>query len=90
MTPLDGWKPGPNPFGNQRAQVNETWYRQTKRAVYEVRYDFQLRGFVINVEVVQKAASQLESGRSVWTLYSPMAFDDALGAMVWFALEDKT
>ncbi len=88
MRPLDGWQNGPNPFGNQRAQYNETWYRKTERAVYEVRYDFELRGFVVNKETVQKAANKFESGRSVWNLYSPMAFDNALGAMVWFELED--
>jgi len=90
MTPLDGWLPGPNPFGNQRAQINETWYRQTSRGVYEVRYDFQRRGFVINKESVLQAATKISPGNSTWTMFSPVVFADPLGAMVWFALEDNT
>lgn len=89
MRPLDGWVNGPNPFGNQRAQYNETWYRKTAKAVYEIRYDFDQRGFVVNKETVQSKATMLHPGVSRWNLFSPMAFDDPLGAMVWFELEDK-
>lgn len=86
-----GWVPGPNPFGNQRAESTQTWYRKEVGRQFEIRMDFIHGGWVIN-KSLPLSRSHLRPIDSDWTVFrvsSEHRFSGPEAAMLWFELNKE-
>ena len=92
---FEGWVPGPNPFGNQRAESTNTWYRPgyDKHGTpiqLEVRMDYVRALWVISRSYRQADFSR--PGQAQWGLFrcvTTQGFDSPAGAMLWYELNKE-
>ena len=83
-----GWVPGPNPFGNQRADDTQTWYRKEGNHQFEIRMDFIQGGWLLS-KAVKASNSQRIMTKSEWSAFraaSTIRFHDPMAAMLWFEM----
>lgn len=84
-----GWVPGPNPFGNQRADSTQTWYRREIGRQFEIRFDYHTELWVISLSIEESNRARRNLTHSQWGLFrvcSSHRFSDPMGAMLWFEM----
>ena len=87
---FEGWVPGPNPFGNQRAESTNTWYRHEGDTQLEIRMDYIRDLWVISRSYRQAGYSR--PGQLQWGVFrcvTTQGFDSPAGAMLWYELNKE-
>lgn len=81
-----GWVPGPNPFGNQRADSTQTWYRDFGARHLEIRLNFMTGLWQINEARKNSKGTLVTSSWGAFRQSTTTEFAAPEAAMLWFEL----